>query len=253
MAAYTTGFEHSGLTAETAYSYRVLAYNAGGSSGYSNIASATATTPADVNDLEGTWTFEETLRFDCAFDVLDLDTLRTLLTAPDVMTFTLKGHLFDGRVVEGSGEAAAGNTFVVSGTNTYPYANFKFSLNGEFIGSNRFTATLSISGTRIRDFGCDQPTTGVHGNRTMSLLPTSLTIARGASGVFTIAVPADPSTSTEVTLSIASPIGIVPASVTIQPGENRGSFTVTGTDPGTAIITASLNGLSVTSTLVVSP
>lgn len=254
--ANRTGFQHTGLSAETAYSYRVRAYNAAGPSGYSNIATTTTTpTPADVNDLEGTWTLEPRPLFDCGSNTLALDTVRTLLTAPGVMTFTLKGQLYDGRVMEGSETVAlgAGNTFAVSGTKTYPYATFTFKLDGRFIGSNRFSATVRITDTRIGKLGCDQPVTGVIGNRTMSLLPTSLTLARGASGVFTVAVPADESTSAEVTLGIASQIGIVPASVTIQPGENRVSFTVTGTDPGTAIITASLNGLSVTSTLVVSP
>jgi hypothetical protein len=263
VAANTTGFQHTGLSAETAYSYRVRAYNGAGPSGYSNIATTTAAPPADVNDLEGTWTLEPRLSFDCGLAGLVLDTVRTRLTAPGVMSFTLKGQLHDGRVIEGSGEVAlgAGNTFLaVSGTKTYPYFSFTFRLDGQFIGSNRFSATVRITdsrlliGTPTRRIGCEQPVrTGVIGNRTMSLLPTSLTIARGASGVFTVAVPADPSTSAEVTLSIASEIGIVPASVTIQPGENRVSFTVTGTDQGTAIITASLNGQSVTSTLVVSP
>jgi PKD repeat protein len=41
VGANITGYQNSGLTASTSYSYRVRAYNSAGNSGYSNVASAT--------------------------------------------------------------------------------------------------------------------------------------------------------------------------------------------------------------------
>jgi hypothetical protein len=46
LSANTTSYQNTGLTASTGYSYRIMAYNSAGNSGYSN--TATATTPSGV-------------------------------------------------------------------------------------------------------------------------------------------------------------------------------------------------------------
>jgi hypothetical protein len=56
VAANTTSYSNTGLTAATAYRYRLRAYNSAGNSAYSNIASATtsASTPAAPSSLTAT-------------------------------------------------------------------------------------------------------------------------------------------------------------------------------------------------------
>jgi hypothetical protein len=55
LGADITSYSNTGLTASTAYDYRVRAYNSSGSSDYSNIASATTSQPDNmhVGDLNG--------------------------------------------------------------------------------------------------------------------------------------------------------------------------------------------------------
>src|SRR5207302_4131979 len=48
VGANVTSYADSGLTASTSYSYRVLATNSVGDSGYSNTASATTQAPATI-------------------------------------------------------------------------------------------------------------------------------------------------------------------------------------------------------------
>lgn len=265
VAADATVFQGTGLNAGTPYSYRVRAYNAVGPSAYSNIA--TTTTQGTSNDLDGTWAIAPVLSSECGLWSVTLDGVTTAMGASPAMTFTLRGHVDPGDLLlEGATEVAlgTGNTFAGSGTKTYPFGSFTFVINGQFSGTASFTADVQVTGgIQVQgpfpyQASCDPINTTVVGTRSgqpqvMSLLPASLTITNGASGILTVTIPANQPTPAEVSLSISPLIGILPASVVIPDGMHSGSFTVTGTGLGTATVTATLGTLSATSALSVDP
>lgn len=87
-----------------------------------------------------------------------------------------------------------------------------------------------------------------------SLLPPSETITQGGTGTLTVTISAAQSTETTVTVT-SSAAGIVsaPATVTVPAGQISAPVTVAANTPGTAVITASLNGTSASSTVTVTP
>ena len=85
-----------------------------------------------------------------------------------------------------------------------------------------------------------------------SLAPPTLTITQGASGTLTVTISAAQPTATTVTLiSSASGIASVPGTVTIPAGQTTAPIPVSANTPGTAQITASLNGTSAASLVTV--
>jgi len=88
--------------------------------------------------------------------------------------------------------------------------------------------------------------------KVLSLVPNPLPVQVGASGSMTVNLDASVATSTQVPLSVA-PAGIasIPASVTVPAGQTSASFQVAGVTPGTAQVTASLNGTSKLATVSV--
>lgn len=87
-----------------------------------------------------------------------------------------------------------------------------------------------------------------------SLAPPATSITQGASGTLTVTISAAQSSPTTVTLtSNASGIAFVPSSVTVPANQTSAPIPVSANTPGTAQITASLNGTSASSTVTVTP
>ena len=114
------------------------------------------------------------------------------------------------------------------------------------VGNAQITATLndgSVSATV--DVSAAPPTIA-------SLQPVSETITQGGTGNLTVTISAAQSSATTVSLtSSASSIASVPATVSVPAGQTSASIPVSANTPGTAVITASLNGTSATSTITV--
>ena len=169
VAAGTNAFQSTGLQAGTAYSYRIRAYNAAGASPYSNVA--TATTAGVVTDVDGTWTLQPSLSSDCILFSLHFGTVTTLKTAPDSLTFTLKGIIYpDAKAFEVPVRASlsAGQVFAASGSGTFPYGSLDYVLDGHFTSNRSFTADVQIAaGYNIGGAGasCGQSHTTVIGTR----------------------------------------------------------------------------------------
>lgn len=146
VATGVTAFQSTGLNAGTAYSYRVRAYNTAGSSAYSNVA--TATTLDVVTDVDGTWTVQPVLSTDCILFSLHFSTVTTLRTAPDVLTFTLKGMLYPDALafeVPVQASLSAGQAFAASGSGTFPHGSLNYVLDGHFESNSSFTADVEIT------------------------------------------------------------------------------------------------------------
>lgn len=87
-----------------------------------------------------------------------------------------------------------------------------------------------------------------------SLQPASATITQGGTGTLTVTISAVQSSPTTVTLtSSVAGIASVPATVTVPTGQTTAPIAVSANTPGTAVITASLNGTSAGSTITVTP
>ena len=87
-----------------------------------------------------------------------------------------------------------------------------------------------------------------------SLAPPSLPITQGGTGTLTATISAGQAAATTITLQINdSGIASVPTTVSVLAGELAAAVPVAGLAPGTASITASLNGSSLQSTVTVSP
>lgn len=87
-----------------------------------------------------------------------------------------------------------------------------------------------------------------------SLQPGTETITQGATGTLTVTISAARSTNTTVALtSSVAGIASVPAFITVPAGQTSAPIAVSANTPGTAVITASLNGTSASSTITVTP
>ncbi len=87
-----------------------------------------------------------------------------------------------------------------------------------------------------------------------ALEPASFTMNVGATSSFTVRINAAQTTNTPIALSVDNPAVLqIPASVTVAQGQTSAVFTATGLAVGNAVITASANGTSKTSSVHVSP
>ncbi len=87
-----------------------------------------------------------------------------------------------------------------------------------------------------------------------ALEPASFTMNVGATSSFTVRINAAQTTNTPIALSVDNPSVLqIPASVTVAQGQTSAVFTATGLAVGNALITASANGTSKTSSVHVSP
>src|SRR6266705_2263120 len=87
-----------------------------------------------------------------------------------------------------------------------------------------------------------------------SLAPQSLTVTQGASGNLTVTISSAQSANTQVLLATSNAnIASVASAVSVLAGQVSAVIPVAGVSPGTAQITASLNGSSASSQITVSP
>ena len=87
-----------------------------------------------------------------------------------------------------------------------------------------------------------------------SLVPATRSIAQGGTSALTLTISAAQATETTVALtSSAAEVAFVPAHVTVPAGLTSVAVPVTANTPGTAQITATLNQVSVTSAITVTP
>ncbi len=88
----------------------------------------------------------------------------------------------------------------------------------------------------------------------VSLLPSELSVVVGATGTLTLTLNATRQTNTVVALEVDNTsLLLVPSNVTVPAGEIDASFTVTGQAQGDAVVTASLNESTQTSTIHIIP
>lgn len=84
----------------------------------------------------------------------------------------------------------------------------------------------------------------------LSLEPATIQAGGEATGTVSLSAPAEEALTVSLQSSDAS-VATVPAAVTVSAGQDQATFPVTGLAAGSAEITASLNGASVTRTLTV--
>ena len=97
-------------------------------------------------------------------------------------------------------------------------------------------------------------TLGVPNPVPTALAPDPLTITVGATGALTATLSPTPDTSGSLAASSSAPnVATVPASVAFSAGQDSVSVPVSAVNPGNTLITVSLNGGSVTSTVQVTP
>jgi hypothetical protein len=88
----------------------------------------------------------------------------------------------------------------------------------------------------------------------IALEPASFTMNVGATSSFTVRINAAQTSNTAIALSVDDPSVLqIPASVPVAQGQTSAVFTATGLAVGDAVITASANGTSSTSSVHVSP
>jgi YD repeat-containing protein len=121
-----------------------------------------------------------------------------------------------------------------------------FTITGLAIGDATVTATLGTSGKSALVHVQPPPATVV------SLLPNPLPLQQGATGTLTLTINAAQLADTIITLSNSAPtIAQTPSSETVPAGQTSTSIAINGLQPGTATISATLNGTTVSSTVQV--
>ena len=127
-------------------------------------------------------------------------------------------------------------------------AQVAIPVNGVAVGNTTVTASLNGGSTSATVNVTPAPPT------IRSLDPSSLSVTQGGSGTLTVTLAAAQTTATSVALLSGNPgIASVPASVTVPAGQVSATFAVAAASPGSADITASVNGTSAVSHVTVTP
>ena len=165
---------------------------------------------------------------------------------------TLTATISPAPTTAGTLALTSSNTGVATVPSTVPFTANQTSITipvtAVAVGNVQITATLndgSVSATV--DVSTAPPTIA-------SLQPATTTMTQGGNGTLTVTINAAQSTTTTIAVSSSSSsIASVPATVTVPAGQTSTSIAVSANTPGTAVITASLNGTSVSSTITVTP
>ncbi len=165
---------------------------------------------------------------------------------------TLTATIAPSPTTAGSLAVTSSNPGVAAVPNSVPFAVNQTSVavpvTAVGVGNAQITVTLNGGSASATVDVSAAPST------IASLQPPSQLITQGGSGTLTVTISAAQSTDTTVTVtSSAAGIASVPATVTVPAGQTSAPITVSANTPGTAVITASLNGTSASSTITVTP
>ena len=147
---------------------------------------------------------------------------------------------------------ASNNTGVATVPSTVAFAvnqtSIPIPVTAVAVGNAQLTVTLNDGSVNATvDVSAAPPTI-------TSLQPPTETITQGGTGILTVTISATQSSPTTITLtSSAGGIASVPATITVLAGQTTAPIAVAANTPGTAVITASLNGTSAGSTMTVTP
>jgi uncharacterized protein YjdB len=145
-------------------------------------------------------------------------------------------------------------------------AHLVFTLSGSAAPGSAITLTLDTSLTQLTDSGGTAATKETSGNGALnlvngqinvpplsvSLAPSSKTIAPGGSGNLTAVLSSNAPSDTTVTLSSNNTsVATVPASVVVPSGSKQASFKVTAVALGSAKITGTITGSTSNATVTV--
>ncbi|MGH3755678.1 MAG: beta strand repeat-containing protein, partial [Pseudonocardiaceae bacterium] len=130
------------------------------------------------------------------------------------------------------------------------------------VPANQLSAIFTVTGVAVGDatvtatVGSSTRTALVHvippAPVAVSLLPPTQSIQQGANGTLTFTINAAQLTDTIVPLTNSNAAVLqVPSSVTVPAGQTSAPITVTGLTPGTATVSATLGGVTVTATVQV--
>jgi len=121
-------------------------------------------------------------------------------------------------------------------------------VNGVGVGNAQITVSLN-GGTATSTVQVNPSSATV-----TTLSPATLSITQGATGTLTVTINAAQQTDTTVALTSSAPsIAFVPDHVVVPANLTTAPITVSANTPGTAVMTASLNGSQATSTVTVTP
>lgn len=121
-------------------------------------------------------------------------------------------------------------------------------VNGIGVGNAQITVSLN-GGTVTSTVEVNPPSLTI-----TNLSPATLAITQGAAGTLTVTISAAQQTNTTVTLTSSAPsIAFVPNQVVVPANLTTAAISVSANTPGSADITASLNGSQATSTVTVTP
>ena len=138
----------------------------------------------------------------------------------------------------------------VPATVTVPAGQLSIGIPVTGVAPGTAAITATLNGSSLQSTVTVRPA----GPSLTSLLPATLQVTQGASGMLTVTLSAVQATATVVPLSSSDPsrVGLPPeGSVTVPAGQLGQAFAVFGGSPGQATITASLNGTTVQSQVTV--
>lgn len=167
-------------------------------------------------------------------------------------TGTLTAMLSPAPSAPGALTVVSANAAIATVPSSVPYAvgqsSVAIPVQGVAIGNAQITVSTSAGqATSLVHVTAPAPTI-------TSLLPAQETLTQGASGTLTVTLSAAQGSDTAVSLeSSAAGIASVPGLVTVPAGQVSAPVPVSANSAGTAVITASLNGSTATSTVTVTP